>query len=64
MPMLLIMSIFLLIYVLTIKTENSSSIAGLNFLWNPDTSYLLMPKVWIAAAGQVFLPLALDLVLS
>ena len=59
MPMLLIMSIFLLIYVLTIKTENSSSIAGLNFLWNPDTSYLLMSKVWIAAAGQVFFTLSL-----
>ena len=54
MPLLLIMSLFLAIYVLTIKTDASSAILGLNFLWNPDLSYLSQPKVWIAAAGQVF----------
>ncbi len=59
MPMLLVMSVFLIIYVLTIETENSSAIEGLNFLWRPDISYLLLPKVWIAAAGQVFFTLSL-----
>ena len=59
MPTLLVMSILLVAYVLTIETENSSAIQGLNFLWKPDTSYLLMPKVWIAAAGQVFFTLSL-----
>ena len=59
MPLLLIMSLFLAIYVLTIKTDVSSAILGLNFLWNPDLSYLSQPKVWIAAAGQVFFTLSL-----
>ena len=59
MPLLLIMSLFLAIYVLTIKTDASSAILGLNFLWNPDLSYLSQPKVWIAAAGQVFFTLSL-----
>ena len=59
MPLLLIMSLFLAVYVLTIKTDVSSAISGLNFLWNPDLSYLSKPKVWIAAAGQVFFTLSL-----
>ena len=59
MPTLFIMSIFLVIYTFTIKTSVSSSLEGLNFLWSPDLSYLSSPRVWIAAAGQVFFTLSL-----
>ncbi|MFL2630570.1 MAG: sodium-dependent transporter [Thermodesulfobacteriota bacterium] len=59
MPALLIMSLFLVIYVLSIKTPISSSLVGLDFLWKPDFSYLSSPSVWIAAAGQVFFTLSL-----
>jgi NSS family neurotransmitter:Na+ symporter len=59
MPTLFIMSIFLVIYTFTIKTSVSSSVEGLNFLWSPDLSYLSNPRVWIAAAGQVFFTLSL-----
>ena len=59
MPILFIMSIFMVIYTFTIKTSVSSSIDGLNFLWSPDLSYLSNPRVWIAAAGQVFFTLSL-----
>ncbi len=59
MPTLFVMSIFLVVYTFTIKTSVSSSIEGLNFLWTPDLSYLSSPRVWIAAAGQVFFTLSL-----
>ena len=59
MPALFIMSIFMVIYVLTLKTPVSSSINGLNFLWSPNLDYLFSPRVWIAAAGQVFFTLSL-----
>lgn len=59
MPALFFMSLFMVIYVLTIKTSVSTSIKGLDFLWTPDFSSLLNPRVWIAAAGQVFFTLSL-----
>ena len=59
MPTLFLMSIFLVIYTFTLKTSVSSSIEGLNFLWTPDLGYLSNPRVWIAAAGQVFFTLSL-----
>ena len=59
MPTLFLMSIFLVIYTFTIKTSVSSAMEGLNFLWTPDLSYLFNPRVWIAAAGQVFFTLSL-----
>ena len=59
MPTLFFMSIFLVIYTFTIKTSISSSLEGLNFLWTPDLTYLSSPRVWIAAAGQVFFTLSL-----
>ena len=59
MPALFLMSIFLVIYTFTLKTSVSTSLEGLNFLWTPDLGYLSNPRVWIAAAGQVFFTLSL-----
>jgi len=59
MPALFLMSIFMVIYVLTIETSVSSAVKGFDFLWSPDFTSLSNPKVWIAAAGQVFFTLSL-----
>jgi SNF family Na+-dependent transporter len=32
--------------------------SGLGFIWNPDFAALLDPKVWLAAAGQIFFTLS------
>ncbi len=57
-PLLIIFGIFLAIKVLSMETGDygaiSSGLAGLNFLWTPDYSSILNPKVWLAAAGQIF----------
>lgn len=59
LPMLFIIAAFLMYKVLTITTPEGSAIEGLNFLWNPDFAALKDPKVWIAAAGQIFFTLSL-----
>ena len=33
----------------------------MGFLWNPDFSALLQPKVWLAAAGQIFFTLSVGI---
>lgn len=37
------------------------SYLGLNFLWEPQFSSLLDPKVWLAAAGQIFFTLSVGM---
>jgi len=66
MPILLLLAIFLVIRVLTLGTPNPSlpennPINGLNFLWSPDFSKLKEPKVWLAAAGQIFFTLSVGI---
>lgn len=34
---------------------------GLNFLWQPDFSTIWSPKVWLAAAGQIFFTLSVGM---
>jgi neurotransmitter:Na+ symporter, NSS family len=34
---------------------------GLNFLWTPNFDSLLSPKVWLAAAGQIFFTLSVGM---
>jgi len=58
MPVLFALAIVLFVRVLLLKTQNGSSIEGLNFLWKPDLHALRDPKVWIAAAGQIFFTLS------
>ncbi|MDR1793012.1 MAG: sodium-dependent transporter [Bacteroidales bacterium] len=64
-PLLIIFGIFLAIKGVTIKAgENGalvSGITGLNFLWTPKYTSLYDPKVWLAAAGQIFFTLSIGM---
>lgn len=66
MPLLLIFGIILAIKGLTLGTSGASAAVpdasawdGLNFLWEVKFQSLLDPKVWLAAAGQIFFTLGL-----
>lgn len=63
MPLLILFGIFLAIRGITLKAGHHGAIfdgtVGLNFLWTPDYSSLTNPKVWLAAAGQIFFTLSL-----
>jgi neurotransmitter:Na+ symporter, NSS family len=71
MPLLLIFGAFLAYKAITIKAGENGAFfdgtMGLNFLWDPvfvDESgkyTLLNPKIWLAAAGQVFFTLSLGM---
>ena len=63
MPLLIIMAVVLVVRVLTLGTPDPSKpdqsvINGLGFIWNPDLGALRNPKVWLAAAGQIFFTLS------
>ncbi len=64
-PLLIVFGIFLAIKGVTIKEGVNgaveSGLAGLNFLWTPHYSSLLDPKVWLAAAGQIFFTLSVGM---
>jgi SNF family Na+-dependent transporter len=63
MPMLIIFAIFLAIKAVTLKAGHENAVndgwVGLNFLWTPHFDSLTNPKVWLAAAGQIFFTLSL-----
>jgi len=63
MPLLIIFGIFLAIKAIFLKAGVNGAIndgtVGLNFLWTPQYSSLNNPKVWLAAAGQIFFTLSL-----
>ncbi|MCS6968489.1 MAG: sodium-dependent transporter [Cytophagales bacterium] len=65
MPLLIMFGIFLAIQAITIKAGENGAInngtAGLNFLWTPDFSSIWSPKVWLAAAGQIFFTLSVGM---
>lgn len=66
MPVLLGCAILLTMRVLTLGTPDLSQPAwnisnGLGFLWNPDLSALRSPRVWLAAAGQIFFTLSVGI---
>ncbi len=63
MPLLIVMAIILVVRVLTLGTPDPSKpdqsvLNGLGFIWNPDFGMLREPKVWLAAAGQIFFTLS------
>lgn len=66
MPLLFLFAIIIAIRVITLGTpdpthpENSVG-AGFAFVWNPNFAYLADPKVWLAAAGQIFFTLSLGM---
>jgi SNF family Na+-dependent transporter len=63
MPLLILFGIFLAIRGITLRAGHEGAlfdgVVGLNFLWNPQYDSLLNPKVWLAAAGQIFFTLSL-----
>jgi SNF family Na+-dependent transporter len=68
MPLLILFGIFLAIRGLTLGTSgasaehpDASAWAGLNFLWTPQYDSLANPKVWLAAAGQIFFTLSVGM---
>lgn len=66
MPLLFIFAIIILVRVFTLGTPDpthpENSVAnGFGFIWNPDFSLLGDPKIWLAAAGQIFFTLSLGM---
>jgi SNF family Na+-dependent transporter len=63
MPVLLIVAAFIAVRVVTLGALNPARpewniFNGYGFLWNPIFSALKDPKVWLAAAGQIFFTLS------
>jgi SNF family Na+-dependent transporter len=67
MPLLLIFGVFLAIMAFTIghtgepNCPTCNSHLGFEFLWNPQFDSLANPKVWLAAAGQIFFTLSVGM---
>lgn len=65
MPLLIIFGILLAIQGITLQAGTKGAIndgtVGLNFLWTPDYSTIWSPKVWLAAAGQIFFTLSVGM---
>lgn len=63
MPLLVVFGVFLVIKAIFLKAGSEGAIhdgtVGLNFLWTPQYDSLTNPKVWLAAAGQMFFTLSL-----
>lgn len=67
-PLLLLFGFFLAIKSLTLGTSgaseeypNANAWDGINFLWEPQFDSLANPKVWFAAAGQIFFTLSVGM---
>lgn len=66
MPLLLTFAVIIAIRVLTLGGINRpdwTPVNGLGFLWNLDFDFskLWQPKIWLAAAGQVFFTLSVGI---
>ena len=65
MPILILFGIFLAIRALTLHAGEQGAVndatVGLNFLWQPQFDSLTNPKVWLAAAGQIFFTLSVGM---
>ncbi|MCX7697492.1 MAG: sodium-dependent transporter [Bacteroidales bacterium] len=65
MPMLILFGFFLAFKAITIQAgvdgAVENGIAGLNFLWTPHFDSIWNPKVWFAAASQIFFTLSLGM---
>lgn len=65
MPLLIFFGLFLAFKGFTIQAGEQGAIndssVGLNFLWTPNFDSLLSPKVWLAAAGQIFFTLSVGM---
>jgi len=65
MPLLILFGLFLAIKAVTLKVGQPGVITdgttGLNFLWTPQYDSIWSPKVWLAAAGQIFFTLSVGM---
>ncbi len=65
MPLLIIFGAFLAVIAITLgdtgQCIDCNSHAGLSFLWEPQFDTLFNPKVWMAAAGQIFFTLSVGM---
>ncbi|MFA5334742.1 MAG: sodium-dependent transporter [Candidatus Omnitrophota bacterium] len=66
MPALIIFGVLIAARVLMLGAPDPlkpgwNSLNGLGFLWNPDLTMLKDPKVWLAAAGQIFFTLSVGI---
>jgi NSS family neurotransmitter:Na+ symporter len=65
MPLLILFGAILAVKGITLKAGEGGAIydgsVGLNFLWSPDFSTIWSPKVWLAAAGQIFFTLSVGM---
>ena len=68
MPLLILFGMFLAYKGVTLGTSGASpehpdanAWAGINYLWNPQFDSLGNPKVWLAAAGQIFFTLSVGM---
>ena len=65
MPLLILFGVFLAVMAVSLKAGEHGAInggsVGLNFLWTPDFSTISSPKVWLAAAGQIFFTLSVGM---
>lgn len=65
MPLLIGFGAFLAIIAIMLgdtgRCADCNSHLGLNFLWEPQLDSLANPKVWLAAAGQIFFTLSVGM---
>jgi len=65
MPLLIIFGVFLAYKAITIEGGQQGAILdgvkGLDFLWTPKFDTIWEPKVWLAAAGQIFFTLSIGM---
>jgi SNF family Na+-dependent transporter len=65
MPLLIIFGMFLAYKGITLEAGKEGAVyggsVGLNFLWTPQFDSLTNPKVWLAAAGQIFFTLSVGM---
>jgi len=65
LPLLVVFGAFLAIRALTLNAGElnaiNDAIVGLNYLWEPRFESLADPKVWLAAAGQIFFTLSVGM---
>jgi SNF family Na+-dependent transporter len=65
MPLLILFGVLLAIKAIFLgqagDCADCDSRVGMNFLWEPDFSNLWDPKIWLAAAGQIFFTLSVGM---
>ena len=64
LPAIFVIGAVLFVRVVTLDSPTDPSMTAsraFSFLWEPDFSGILNPKVWLAAAGQIFFTLSLGM---